>query len=510
MTTFLDIGAVRIQSWLLRTPRLRLLRGASAALKALTSTDTTKSQLNAWGFQTVAQVTPEAGDKDGVISLTVSDASAAPALARSFLAELHAQLPGLEWVAWWCEADSYLDALQLERAPSASVSRMRVVPATYDVPILRQCSSCRAEAALVGTPPHLPGDEEELKVLGRDCWTRNDSAFAQKDGWDEEVPGRWPKDADELARRGGLGPDAAPAVVGRKDSRNHLATICADGNRIGDLFTQLNSFAADVPTLAQYAVTDLTEFTRQAVVDAANASASSQATVMGVIPHLIGGDDVFVSVPAPSAWTFVAELSRSFGQLRDRWNGYVDRDLGSSLGDPQFRELRTAINQVSLGIGVAFAHSSHPIAETHELASRAERAAKKSTMGRASAVAWVDLTAGALADAVLAGSWVQVLGCDELRGELQPGLSTTTEVETLTGWVVGLNPSARAQLMMITRDAPTAAALADAVKLWVRRTRDDDPHNGKVLELEHLLTKERLLPILSRARWWPVQKEAMK
>ena len=78
MPVYIDIGAVRIQEWLARTPALALRRGASAALSEITSRGSVEGLL-----PDGVRWNGEAGDVDGVVNLMlgqlgVPTAEAAP------------------------------------------------------------------------------------------------------------------------------------------------------------------------------------------------------------------------------------------------------------------------------------------------------------------------------------------------------------------------------------------------------------------------------------------------
>lgn len=188
---------------------------------------------------------------------------------------------------------------------------------------------------------------------------------------------------------------------------------------------------------------------------------------MAVIPHYVGGDDVFVSVAAPSAWRFAVTLGEQFEKLRDHLAAKVPHDVVDA------QRLRDAIASLGLGIGIAFARRAVPISGTSEAAHAALAAAKASTEGGASAIGWVDLTSAA----------------DEIH---TVEVSTAgSELNGTANDVFKLGPSARGTLTDLVRSAP--ADLGDAVEKWAKRT-------GNTVSASAV----PLLPAtLSRARWWP-------
>lgn len=481
MPYFLDVGAQRVQEWILTTPELKLLRGASKALSSVTSTAALQGWVNS--ELTGCSIDPRLNDKDGVVVLTCVDAEAARRAATLLPTYLSSQLPRLSWAGWWAEADTYLAAYLKAERGEADVGTFTVSPPVYDVPVLAQCEKCRQE------PRSSTG-------LGADCAARRRYAD-ERDIHLARVPGHAAEHFADLADNGGLASGAdRNRALGRRDSRNHLALVKADGNRIGQLFATLAEDAARLPTLSAHAISDLNAATIVAVESAAEHPGVSdvRAKVKGVLPHYIGGDDVLVSVPAMSGWRFAAELGRQFAELQDTWLRRLEHDLEDNADATLRQRLVTLIDRVSLGIGLVFAHASHPIALSHIAAEAALRASKRWTRGAQSAIAWVDLTAEGLAGAQDRGEWRQVITAWEARKELD---GTTAGSESAAE-LFTVSPSGRARLGQELRDADTVALQRLVAMDWCRSTG----HTGALLELadEH---PERILPLLSRARWWP-------
>jgi DTW domain-containing protein YfiP len=67
MTTYLGVGAVRIQTWLAHTPKLTHLRGASQALHEYAANAAVQKWLDA--HAPTVTIEPSAGDVDGVVAL---------------------------------------------------------------------------------------------------------------------------------------------------------------------------------------------------------------------------------------------------------------------------------------------------------------------------------------------------------------------------------------------------------------------------------------------------------
>lgn len=484
---YLSIGAQRVQSWLTSTPQLVLLRGASAALAGATSETEVSRWLQAHEHHGVA-VCAQAGEKDGVVVLESDAAEALSHAAPHLLRHLSGMLPRAEWEGWLSEGESYLDAYHRAETRSPATRRYRWVPQLYDVPVLAQCGGCGQE------PRERSADGAESE--GADCQTRRRYAGEARDLL-RGVPGRWPHDFQELARKGGRAPGNPRDVraVGRKDSSNHLALIKADGNKVGAVFRALDAHATDVPSLLESAVGDLNRATSDAVACATEAVTEANAAVKGALPHYVGGDDVLVSVPASSGWELVAALISHFADLRGTWTRRLEE--GSAPADVK-AEVAALIDQVSLGVGMVFAHETYPLADGFALADEALFAAKQAAGGSYSAVSWVDLTAEGMAGVRGSHGWQQTIGVWALTKELN---ARGQQDGDLTATVMALAPSARAQLGALMRDASSSGAAADAVKTWCRR-RDEDVSSIKAAAESGDLGE--LGALLSRARWWPL------
>ncbi|NCD18602.1 MAG: hypothetical protein EOL89_01240 [Actinobacteria bacterium] len=493
MTTYLAVSAVRIQSWLIRTPKLRLMRGASAALSAETSTSTVTRFLASQGWSGTVTVVDDAGDVDGVVALTVAPQVSPDVVAHRLLRELSSGLPGVDWEAWWTDARSYTEAYG--KFQDDAVIRLVRPAAPLEATLARTCPECRAEPAAAGGG------------LGADCAAREAAATArERTGTQRDTaaprgndacppPGRPPRDFDELARIGGL--PAVSSAVGRRESSNHLATVVADGNRVGDIFSQLRDLKND--TVNGMAVDALSTATRTAVCRALTLIAPSSAVQAGIV-HFVGGDDVFVSVPAREAWRFAAYLGREFDhEMRGALREIAEE---AKLGE-ESRSTLERLPTPSLGIGLVFADSRHPIADTHALATAALKQAKRATRGLTGAVVWADLTTEPHPPRDRVARLTDLL--EDLDPDGSRGAEATARLD-----VMRMPPSARTSLASVLASAwgpngegaVTAAALAAQ---WARRTgrtlvpglESKDP---AVAAEAATLTRD----LLSRARWWPV------
>ncbi len=512
MTTFAVLSAVRIHDWLTRTTELRLLRGASEALRRATHPDILALPAGvAW--------CDEVGSVSGVIVVTVSDGAPADKAMTDIAATLRDALPETEFEAWWADADDYItaytraadDALR-GGGSDPGVGRLVVMPPILDVPVVHTCSTCRREpvdTSLTLVPGRDPGDPPTR--YGRDCHSRasNSDRATPPSG----VAGRLAHNFEELARHGGCDPIGVrrDSPVRRTKTDNHVATISADGNAIGGLMRALAATGGDLSesfgnTLAHVRrgiAGQLDVVTGDAVRHATKAVSLPGQQIAPAICHIMGGDDILLSVPAPLAWRFTESLLAAFddGVHRD-----IRAPVGKALAEARTEadlqvasDIRTVLKRVSLGVGMTFAHASHPFADTDRIAGGAIRIAKKAGRGRTSGVCWVDITddLDLVPDRFVSGS---TSASDLAYPCMAPG-------------VFGFTRSAQAALTGLLTDewgGRTEQVIVDAAGLAIRRWADRtgnrglpgslDPSASGVCALADLRT---LRDQLSRARWWP-------
>ena len=357
---------------------------------------------------------------------------------------------------------------------------MSAFPDLNDVPIIEQCDEC-------GQEPRP----------GRDCRVRVKNAKPPEHLL-FSVPGDWPADFNDLSARGGLGAasNGKDEALGRRDSRNHLALLKADGNKIGQVFATIADHAAALPSLGANAVADLNDATEVAVEQAARhvLVTDPDAPVKGALPHYVGGDDVLVSVPAARAWRFAAQLGREFEALRITWRDRVATDLPPGKDDALRERLGALIDEVSLGIGIVFARATYPIAAQHRIAGRALGEAKRLARGSFSAIAWVDLSAEGLAGTRPDGTWSQAISVRDALDQLN-GTSPASWADAAD--LFSVPPAGRSRLAQELREAKGVADAKDVAEAWCKA-------NGRDALLA--LAKNdpyAILALTSRARWWP-------
>lgn len=459
MTTYVVIGAKRIQQWIARTPRLALTKGASLALTTRTSRDHLSGRL-----PEELRLSDEVPDIAGVVVLE-SDEPVDDDVVDTALMVVAEGLPGLEWNAWVHEADSYVEAYQAMGGGQRCKRVRHRVPSARRLPMLAECEGCHEESAevLVAVP-------EGKDSYGADCVVRRE-AFKQ---WKRDLKPREdgvaePEMFEHLTKIEEPGEDAHPVrAMGRRDADNHLALILADGNRMGDFFKKVAQLKE--PQAHKALSKALDDATREAARQAREAVIAKMVNPKFCpdVLHYIGGDDVMASVAGRFAWLWAVTLAEAFeSEFRSR----VNDACGTT---PQFEEVRDAAKQASLGVGIVFTHYKAPFAGARELAEEMEKIAKKTGKGEKSYIAWADTTADHKA------LERNVIDTERASRELRGGHVLR-----------GLGPSARGALKQ------ELDAGRDAVA-WATRTKRD------IVEYLGQSSEDQIRADLDRARWWPV------
>ncbi|HEX5494356.1 MAG TPA: hypothetical protein VFX70_07275, partial [Mycobacteriales bacterium] len=359
MPRYVDIGVVHIQRYLSRTPTLRGRRGASAALAEVTAE--AESWLHGRG-----KVNPQAGKVDGVLSLVVDLPETEEALVSEVLEHLRAELPGAEFQVTSGDGEDYLRAYLDELRPMVDRGDARVdLPAGAEYPLAALCEICRVDPAIT----HVDlGADDGKRAACADCdmrhepKTRKKGRTTEKDLIDATGSGKAPEKFDDLAALAGA------------DAKEHLATIHADGNGIGQFFATLAGSGGGVDRAS--VVKQLTASTFEALSAATCAVRRSGDAALCVVPHLLGGDDVLVSLPADRAWQFTVAFVEDFGQRMAR--------LVRSLNVP-------GLTPPTMSAGVVFGRRNFPFALGVEQAERLLHRAKSRGAGRAAWIGFADM-----------------------------------------------------------------------------------------------------------------------
>lgn len=358
MTTYLDVGVVRIGEYVSRVPRLRSIRAASTAVSAATE----QVRAAAGGDELAGCAShDEAGQADGVLHLVTRE-TAPDDVAKAVLAQLRGSLPGADLEARWADGTTYTEARAHMFAPGRATGRLRWLPATLENPVLRPCSSLDGVDTGCAQRPGNP----DADGLCDDCAARARWAESARESraWrllSESLGARPPRDLQALCRAWPEPPES-----------NHVATIAADGNGVGRLFSRMLSGSADDAQKAAELSAALSSATETAFVDAVALLGATDGEAP-LVPIVLGGDDLVVVTAAANAWRFVRELQRSFSHA-----------MTDSLGD--------SAHGVSMSAGVLVHPVKHPIAQSVTMAEQLMRRAKAAHAGAVAASSWADLT----------------------------------------------------------------------------------------------------------------------
>ena len=173
---YLDVAAVRIQSWLARSADLKRRRGASVLLTVATEQAVWETQLPAG-----TEWNDEAGDLDGVVSLRVADEVSAQeakqvldGAAREVVRKLRAEMPHCAFQAVTGSGTSYAGAYG--QMAAARRRGMFVVDAPAPPPelvVAKPCDACRqAPAEHAGAGVDVGRDTGRRRDLCGECLRR--------------------------------------------------------------------------------------------------------------------------------------------------------------------------------------------------------------------------------------------------------------------------------------------------------------------------------------------------
>lgn len=478
MPTYLDIGCVRIQSWIGQWSDLFGRRGASAALNQATASDSIQAHLDDAGWSDVV-INTTVPDIDGVVSLVVGPSTDPQVVAASVLATLRGHVPGAEFEAIWGEGDDYASAYEHEirlRAERGEVTR--ALPAPAELPMVARCDLVSTDLA-IGSWSRAK--DERPRRVGRDAKNRIDgagfrSSRRRSDGTalDTEI-----KLVEEFGRDEVRDFDHLAALGPKRTKQNHLATVYLDGNRIGDHFQLLQPGANDSEEsrgVKMEARRSLGSELHLATIDSLRAVTGELCQMVDhkhlpVVPHLVGGDDVLVSVPAAYGIWFARRLMTGFASRLAASDTVAQLPQSPGGGAWSF----------SASAGIVIAHLSHPfgicVAAADDLLARA----KAATRGSEAAILVAELTTDSADLPSPAEAWT---------------LSELSDLDPHLTWLARLGKSQRAELHRAAeRDDPDVARAY--VEQLLRRSGDLDR-----LPPALIANPRRLVQALKLTRWW--------
>jgi hypothetical protein len=466
MNTYLDVGVVGVQRYLGRTPELKGRRGASAWLSHATRAE----QLDAWVSEAHpdAAVNPDAGEADGVVPIILPADVDARQVAGRVMATLARRLPAARMRCRWASGSSYLKVYR-DFFKTGAAQGFDWLPANGDFPPLRSCEKCRADPAVGRLTLH-----GETGWACADCFARYEDRYRQP-GLRVDPSGAVPVGAERQlldclalpAERTAKTFEDLAALGELPGNRNHLATVFIDGNAMGELFDAVaDSEDSGLKARLSGAVS---QATRGALETATRGVLRDGDPAVAVIPHVVGGDDVLVSVVPERAWAFTTTFLTDFAARVTAVAGLV-------------AYLPAGVDGPSASAGMVFSHVKFPFRRAVELAETALRSAKAQQAGRVAAVSWLDVTHD---------------------GEQPPLGRRAWRVTDLDGAAVALralreiDPAGRAVLtQLINRQAPTISAA---------RLREHERRLDRGAVLRPFLDDggpQRLADALDLVRWW--------
>ena len=403
MTCFASIGVRQIQGYLARSRRLWGRRGASDMLAYLTDTTGATDRVEERSFETAGEilqgfpgvtVNDEAVDVDSVLNIRGEDPGEVRKATETLALNIKLHLPAAHVHTSLREAACYRDVIRDEDRDKAAETR-QYPPSMIEFPLAHHCDECSSGMASEETP--VGG--ETLRLCG-DCTSRApregrnrllkwsllggvQQGFmveqvmlsALQDGGFKEVNWKQVEHFKELAQLGDLGSEGSRTHTG-----NHVATIFADGNGFGKLFRELRAAAAESEDGLQElrrvskAVKDATKRALQKGIEEITDDRVAAANRMPAVPHILGGDDVLVTVPATKAWPFLIAFLK-----------HLEQEAGSDT-------FGLGAGKVSFSAGMVICKLAYPIGDQVELATTLLRTAKEAVRGEDWSFAWLDVT----------------------------------------------------------------------------------------------------------------------
>lgn len=535
---YLDVAVSQVQTWISRTPRLRLRRGASFLLAQVTA-----QRAHTW-LPAPWQWNDEAGEISGVIALK-RPAAGEPdlrdsclAIATEVVARLAPQIPYAAISVDWGIGASYVQAHDDMLQRRSTDRLLEPLPLADESIVSRPCGGCGAHAVV----DFFDIRDHRTEVCA-ECMARHRAAGfmtgQEVDEWptsmqelygnlvaqpSDPIDSNWfPDDFSQLARLWSTNP------------QTQLATIYADGNRVGtcldaliDVTVQalpecdLAEPGAGCPEAAKVAKADLVNAidtaTKSALASAVQTALPGTPDASGsglgwrpVIVHVAAGDDMIVSVPAEFAWPFLRSLSDTFTALS---TAALKSQVVKATAAPAHACLRPFLETtLSLGIGMVFHHLSHPIDDAITRADAEMKTAKGQGRGAVPTVSFLDLTADGERRPTKERVWQ--LSTPE-PGDTLPSVSDPATAGTLQA-IADIDTAGRQTLLTLVRDAlaqqdnePTPTGEPGSEMAWQALERRIDAMRRQAIRVIYPARTQppssdelhQLRRYLDAARWW--------
>ena len=507
MNAYIDVGVVRVQRYLARPRHLRTQRGGSELIKFATSKlprvpdefaepNAKIVPVNGQEWDPVAEYcrgledegcpgwtrNDAAGDIAGVVSVVnhgEEDLSKEQLrkCARLLMGRLREELPNAELEAYGVStAKTYVEAYDEMHAQAPLGTAL---PLWTDFPGLLPCDECGASPVTAGKTLTDPDTKVETSLrVCDDCDKRlggrgRGKELASQKEWLTTrtflVEGKLLNEVIQ-DRRNRLGAEATVGVAEDfahladlqlgSDRTNHLATVWIDGDSIGERFKSLEN-----PKLRQEAVAKLSQATEQALIRASLAVCEDRYDKCPVIPHVLGGDDVLVTLVASKAWQFARAFLKVFEEATKEW-----------------------LPGTTVSAAMVFARQNYPFAaqldRAEELLGKTKRYGARYRSDpdhqQSSCVGWVDLTRE------------ESLAMSEFCLSLQ-------EIEEISGNLDRLNKE-----VSTTQRQTWIRLLGDEDAVHARnRLYSDAQRAGNLAEVRQVFPNNKLLrQRLEMLRWW--------
>lgn len=415
MTYFAAVGIKQIQTYLARSRHLWGRRGASDMLAYLTSTEGFDIPREERDFRFAGEVLKDfpgvefnrdAVDVDSVLNICGEHEAEVRNAAKALALNIKLHLPAAHVQTTLREADSYSGVIR-DEDENRRAEVIDYPPNRIEFPLAHHCDECSS-----GMAAREEKTPEGDKRLCPDCWSRvpNDRrnealskakrqsqvGFLVEQVMLRDLGLKQAKNFLDLASLGDL------QGRGRRTSTdNHVATIFADGNGFGKLFRGLRAEAAkSADGLAQLGEVSkaVKKATEEALKSAILHIGRDDDATMPAIPHILGGDDILVTVPATRAWPFLIHFLE-----------HLERAAAEGTFDPQpapaaasqrpdldgagkKADNRPRSAGISFSAGMVICKQAFPIGDQVELAAALLRSAKEAVRGNGWSYAWLDVT----------------------------------------------------------------------------------------------------------------------
>lgn len=394
--SFIDVSTVRIHGYLERTPKLGLIRGASALLAEATEPSAVNRSAAEHFPRGCVAVCEEAGESESIIHLELTcqcGSCSAESVARWGLRHLRSQVPAADFRANWGVADTYsafAGSADIESEPGWG--RIESPAPDIELAMLTPCESCRRGYA--GPQGRCVDCRRRLEAANR----RSAHSVEEKLRRRLDLGGR--RTLDDFSDLAALGPsvrrDGDRATQARKT--NHLATVYIDGNGFRAMFSGAGRHAQshdfDVNSLSRGiggAVWAALQTASHDVMDLHQSVRPDAAGELPLIPHIVAADDLCVSLPAAYGWRFLTSYCKAFAIEARQVVKQAGAGWKPSPGygpDEVFDKVPPATASGSIVI----AHQSEPFSACLDAAETLLKQAKRQVVGLHPSVMWVDVS----------------------------------------------------------------------------------------------------------------------